>query len=99
MVVVIIGLPDVAGTWIEDTSIVATILQLTAESMGLGSCWIQTRNRNHNEQMTAEQYIQKLLSIDTNKRIEALISIGYPDEVKEPHILSEEIFQKITDVN
>jgi nitroreductase len=66
--------------------------------MGLGSCWIQIRNRKHNEQITAENYIKKFLSIDDNKRIEALISIGYPYEIKDPRILSEEIFHKITDV-
>ncbi|MDD4029327.1 MAG: nitroreductase family protein [Caldisericia bacterium] len=98
LIVVIVGRPDIAEPWIEDCSIAATILQLSAEYLDLGSCWIQIRDREHNEQMSAEQYIQNLLSIDEHKRIEALMSIGYPDEIKEPHIISEEMFHKITDV-
>ena len=34
-----------SDVWIEDASIVSTLIQLEAESLGLGSCWIQMRNR------------------------------------------------------
>jgi nitroreductase len=98
LVVVIVGLPDLAEPWIEDCSIAATILQLSAEYLDLGSCWVQIRDRQHTKQESAEDYIKNMLSIDHNKRIEAIISIGYPDETLEPHTISDEIFQKITEV-
>ena len=34
-------LEEVNDTWIEDASIAAIIVQLTALPIGLGSCWIQ----------------------------------------------------------
>ena len=36
---------SVSDCWVEDCSIAATILQLTATDLGLGSCWIQMRGR------------------------------------------------------
>jgi len=71
--------------WIEDASIAATIAHLTAESLGLGSCWIQIRNRGAEGEQPAEEYVQKALGIPANMRVEAIISVGYPDEEKKPH--------------
>src|ERR1043166_6616426 len=36
-----------SDVWIEDCSIAAVIIQLTAVSLGLGSCWAQIRERRH----------------------------------------------------
>ena len=40
------GMSDV---WIEDASIAAIMMQLEAEELGAGSCWIQIRNRTRGE--------------------------------------------------
>jgi nitroreductase len=45
--------PNRSDVWVEDASIVSIFIQLTAESVGLGSCWIQIRERMHNESQTA----------------------------------------------
>jgi len=34
-----------SNLWIEDASIAATLIQLTARDLGLGSCWIQVSER------------------------------------------------------
>ena len=36
-----------SDAWIEDCAIAAILAQMTALSLGLGSCWIQIRNRSH----------------------------------------------------
>ncbi len=77
--------------WIEDASIAATIAHLTAESLGLGSCWIQIRNRLTSDGMSSEEYVRELMSIPSNIRVEAIIAFGYPDEQKKPR--SEESLQ------
>ena len=64
--------------WIEDCSIASILLQLTAQSLELGSCWIQIRNRQHSEKISSEKYIQKLLNIPENFRVLSVITIGYP---------------------
>lgn len=84
-----------SDVWVEDTSIATIIIQLTAESMGLGSCWIQIRNRMYNEKQTSEDYIRGILDIPENYRVEAIISVGFPDEEKEPHSEEDLQFEKV----
>jgi nitroreductase len=82
--IVICGDEKLGDTWIEDCSIASTIVQLTAQSLGLGSCWIHVRNRDHSPEITAEAYVQDLLHLPVNMKVESIISIGYPDEKREP---------------
>jgi nitroreductase len=70
--------------WIEDCSIASIILQLTGHSLGLGSCWIQIRNRMHNDDKTSEHYVQEVLDLPQDLKVESIISFGYPDESKQP---------------
>lgn len=42
---VVCGNPLESDVWIEDCSIAAIIIQLAAQDLGLGSCWIQLRGR------------------------------------------------------
>jgi nitroreductase len=71
-----------SDVWIEDCSIAAILVQLVAQSLGLGSCWIQIRNRKYNSSETSEQYIQQLMGIPEYIRIECIIALGYPAEKK-----------------
>lgn len=83
--IVVIANPDTSEIWIEDSSIIATVIQLTAESFGLGSCWIQVRCRFTEDNETVEDYIKNLLNIPENYHVESMIALGYPDEEKTPH--------------
>ncbi|MBN1948856.1 MAG: nitroreductase family protein [Candidatus Cloacimonetes bacterium] len=78
LAVVVTGDEKATDVWVEDCSIGCSFLQLMAASLGLGSCWVQIRNRWHNDHITAEGYIQDLLQLPGNLRVEALIAIGYP---------------------
>jgi len=84
-----------SDVWIEDCSLAAILLQMTAHDLGLGSCWIQIRNRNHTEQLTAEEYIQGLLGLPQHIKVECMVSIGYPDETKKPIADSELEYHKV----
>ncbi len=86
---------DKSDVWIEDASIAALILQLTAESMHLGSCWIQIRNRHHDENQTSEQYVKNLLDIPDPYRVEAIIAIGHPDETRPPLDEKDLLYSKV----
>ncbi len=87
--------PEKSDVWIEDASITATYIQLAAESLGLGSCWVQIRDRIHDKSNTAEEYVSGLLNIPGNLRIESVIAIGYPDEKKAPHSREELQYEKV----
>jgi nitroreductase len=83
--IVVCADPERSSVWVEDASIACTYIQLAAESVGLGSCWIQIRERMHDQTKTAEAYISEVLTIPKKLKVEAMIGIGYPDERKEPH--------------
>lgn len=95
LVMAIVADPSKSVVWIEDTSIMATIMQLVAEKLGIGSCWIQIRKREHDEFISAEEYVQKILSIDSNKKVLCLISFGYPGEHKKAYTDSDLLTERI----
>ncbi|MGA9098389.1 MAG: nitroreductase family protein [Methanotrichaceae archaeon] len=73
-----------SDVWIEDCSIAAIIMQLTGQSLGLGSCWIQIRNRMHRDAMASEDFVRMVLNLSDNMRVESIIAFGYPDEELPP---------------
>lgn len=83
--IVVCADPSASDVWVEDASIASIFLHLAAHSMGLGSCWIQIRKRDHDTSTSADTYIKDLLGIPDNIMIESVIAIGYPDEVKQGH--------------
>lgn len=83
--IVITADPEKSDVWIEDASIVSTILLFISEDLGLGACWVQIRNRMYNQTTTAETYVSQLLNIPERYKVEAIIGIGYPNEEKIEH--------------
>lgn len=87
LAIVVVINPELSNVWIEDASIISTVIQLIAESLGLGSCWIQSRERftQADENVLVSDYIREVLDIPENYFVESMIAIGYPDEEKSPH--------------
>jgi len=73
-----------SDVWVEDCAIASILVQMTAESLGLGSCWIQIRQRPHEGETTADAYIQGLLGLPEHVKVESIISIGHPVEKRVP---------------
>jgi nitroreductase len=82
LVVVVLGDESVSDVWVEDCSIAAILLQMTALSLGLGSCWVQIRLRSHWKKIAAEKWVSIVLDIPAHLRVECIIGIGYPTEEK-----------------
>jgi nitroreductase len=87
--------PEKCDVWIEDASIAAIFIQLVAESLGLGSCWIQIRKRMHDETKSAEEYVAGILKIPAQMKVASMIAIGYPDMQKPPHKAEELLYEKV----
>lgn len=84
-----------SDAWIEDCSIAATAIQLTAEELGLGSCWAQIRLRLHNDERSAEKYIKDQLGLPISHAVECVIGIGYPAEEKVGHAYEDLPFDQV----
>jgi len=84
--IVVCGDTSKSDVWVEDTSIASIFLHLCAHDLGLGSCWIQIRKRDHSNLKTADTYIKELLNIPDRIMVESIIAIGYPDESKAGHL-------------
>lgn len=80
--VVVCADDQVSDVWVEDCAIATTILQLTATSLGLGSCWIQIRGRADADERPAEDRVREILGLEPNWRVDAMVALGYPAEEK-----------------
>ena len=93
--IVVCADPEKCDVWVEDASIASIFLHLAAESLDLGSCWIQIRMRMHDQTKTAQEYVQELLNIPENLNVESMIAIGYPAESKPPHRKENLQYEKV----
>ena len=94
--IVIAGDSTKTDVWVEDASIAGILAQVAAESVGLGSCWIQVRNRSHDAATSAEQYVQGLLGLPETLKVVAIISVGQPAEEKPSLPASELPYTKVS---
>ena len=82
--IVVCADPAKSDVWIEDCAIAAILAQLAAQSLGLGSCWIQIRERRHDAGTMAQEFIRELLGIPEHIMVACVISIGHPAEKRRP---------------
>lgn len=73
-----------SDVWIEDCSIATIILQLAAETLGLGSCWVQCRLRSKKDGTPSPDYVRQLLEIPEHYAILSMVAIGYKNETRKP---------------
>lgn len=93
--IVVLSETEVSDVWIEDLTIAAYTIQLTAYDEGLGTCWTQIRNRKRANHESAEDYIKATLNIPDNYEVECIVSLGYSDEEKEPYTRKETDCERI----
>lgn len=93
--IVIIADKTKSDVWMEDASIAAIIMQLQAQDLGLGSCWIQVYGREKDECKTAEKYICELFNVPEHYSALCILSIGYPNEERKPFEIEKLATEKI----
>lgn len=96
--IVVAGDETTSDCWVEDCAIAATVLQLTATDLGLGSCWIQIRERLRADGTSAEKYVRDVLGMPAELRVLCILAIGHPAEAKPPHAHDDLAWVRITDV-
>lgn len=78
--IVVLGDETKSDVWIEDCSIVMANMHLMASALGVGSCWIQGRNRDAIDGDSTEEFLRPILRFPDNYRLEAILSLGMPEE-------------------
>ena len=68
----------------EDASIASIYLQLQAEDMGLGSCWVQLRERFTASGMSSNEYVHEVLDMPLQLQALSIIAIGHKGMERKP---------------
>ena len=76
--------PLASDVWIEDASIASIMIQLQAEDMGLGSCWVQIRERFTATGMSSDEYVHGILDIPLQLQVLSIIAIGHKGMERKP---------------
>lgn len=95
LAVVVLADPLVSDVWMEDAAIAATYLQLQAEDLGLGSCWVQVMERMYSDDETSNDYVHGILDIPRQLQVVSIIAIGHKDIEKEKNIEREPQWEKV----
>lgn len=95
LAVVVAADPGRCDVWMEDCAIAAILLQMTAVSLGLGSCWAQIRLRAHGDGHSAEAYVREVVGLPERLAVDCIVGIGYPLEPLPGHAHESLPFGKI----
>ena len=82
--IIVLGDTSKTDLWVENCSISATYLLLSAVNRGLGGCWIHINGRPRFKEDpskgSAEGYLRELLGLKDNIRPLCAIALGYEDK-------------------
>lgn len=81
--------------WIEDAAIASAYMQLQAEDLGIGSCWIEIRDRYHADGTPAQEKLEELLGIPETMPIVSVITFGYKDEERKPQNVEKLLWENV----
>jgi nitroreductase len=75
--IVVTADPLASDVWIEDASVASLMIQLQAEDLGLGSCWVQVRGRSHPSGISAGEYVHEVLDLPLQLQVLSIIAVGH----------------------
>lgn len=84
LAIVVTADPLASDVWIEDASIASILIQLQAEDLGLGSCWMQVRERQAANGMPSDEFVREVLDIPLQLQVLSIIAIGHKGMERKP---------------
>lgn len=84
LAIVVTADPLASDVWIEDASVASILIQLQAEDLGLGSCWIQVRERYAATGMPSDEYVRGVLDIPLQLQVLSIIAVGHKGMERKP---------------
>ena len=95
LAVVICGRMDISDVWIEDASVAATTLLLSAENCDLGACWVQIRERLQEDGTPASLAVRELLNLAPEQEPLCIVAIGKKAQNVPPHVADDLRWERI----
>lgn len=93
--IIICADPEKSDVFIEDCSVAASFMQLQAAASGIGSCWIQIRDRYDSEGEPAQNIVKDILNIPDYLQVVQIITLGISDENRRPVDPSRLMWEKV----
>ena len=90
LAIVVAADPSLSDPWVEDA-----FMQLQAEDLGLGSCWIQVRGRFAADGTPSEEHVQSVLGMPDTLPVVCIITLGHKDEERKPVDTSKLLWEKV----
>ena len=84
LAIVVMADPLASDVWIEDAAIASLMIQLQAEDLGLGSCWIQVRERFTSTGIPSGDYVHNVLDIPLQMQVLSIVAIGHKGMERKP---------------
>jgi len=84
LAIVVTADPLASEVWIEDAAIASIMIQLQAEDLGLGSCWVQVRERFTAQGEPSNEYVHGVLDIPLQLQVVSIIAIGHKGMERKP---------------
>jgi nitroreductase len=79
--IVITGCPKVSKYWLQDASIASGFIWLSATELGLGAAFGAIYHaEDETESRKREDYVREALVIPSDRRVVAILGLGYPKE-------------------
>lgn len=95
LAIVVTANPMVSDVWIEDASVASLMIQLQAEDLGLGSCWVQVRERYVADGTPANEYIHEVLGLPLQLQVLSIIAVGHKGMERKPFDESHLQWEKV----
>lgn len=98
---VVLGETARSDTWVEDGAIMMAYMQLAAEALGIGNCWVQIRSRQSQTiledgtNQPSPDYVRAALGIPQTHDVFAILALGQSDEARPPHTDADLDWQKV----
>ena len=84
LAIVVMADPLVSDVWIEDAAIASLMIQLQAEDLGLGSCWIQIRERFTTDGTPSGEFVHDVLDIPLQLQVLSIVAVGHKGMERKP---------------
>lgn len=95
LAIVVLGDPVVSDVWIEDASVATLMMLLQAEDLGLGSCWIQVRERYDEAGAPAGENVAQILNIPAPLQVLSIVAVGHKGMERKPFNEDRLLWEKV----